>query len=68
MVTQGAGIGNKHMSTRMHLAVEAVQDIRVEIQYVHTSRIIADGLTKPIEGKCFDLFVKKVNKKSTGGH
>jgi hypothetical protein len=71
MVTTGGGMTRtKHMRTRMFLVLESLKEKRVTIRYIHTSGMIADGLTKPIEGKDFDYFVNKVmgcNKKSTGG-
>jgi hypothetical protein len=54
----------------MFLVLEAVRESRVIIRYVPTSLMIADGLTKPLEGKAFAFFVKTVmghDNKSTGG-
>jgi hypothetical protein len=50
--------------------MESLPEQRVTIKYIHTSEMLADGLTKPIEGKDFDYFVNKLlgcDKKSTGG-
>jgi hypothetical protein len=72
MVTKGGGITRtKHMLTRMHLVLEAVNEHRVAIHYINTSGMLADGLTKPIDGKYFDYFVNKIlshDKMSAGGH
>jgi hypothetical protein len=71
MVTTGGGITRtKHMRTRMFLVLESLKEQQVTVHYIHTSGMIADGLTKPIDGKDFDYFVSKVmgcDKKSTGG-
>jgi hypothetical protein len=71
MVTSGGGIKQtKQMRTRMFLVLESLKEQRVTSHYIHTSGMIADGLTKPIEGKDSDYFISKVmgcNKKSTGG-
>lgn len=71
MVTTGGGITRaKHMRTRMFLVLESIKDKRETIHYIHTSGMIANGLTKPIDGKDFDYYVNKVmecGKKSTGG-
>jgi len=71
MVTSGGGVTRtKHMRARMFLVMEAVQEMRVKIKYVPTALMIADGLTKPLDGKVFDFFIKTVlghDNKSTGG-
>jgi hypothetical protein len=72
MVTSGGGITRaKHMRARMFLVMEAVQELRVKIKYVPlTALMIADGLTKPLDGKAFDFFAKTLlghDNKSTGG-
>ncbi len=49
LVTTGGGImQTKHMHTRMHLGLEAVMEKCFTIEYVHTSQMFADGLTKQI--------------------
>jgi hypothetical protein len=59
MVTSGGGVTRtKHMRARMFLVMEAVQELRVKIKYVPTALMIADGLTKPLDGKAFDFFAK----------
>jgi hypothetical protein len=44
----------------MNLCKEAVDEERVRIAYVHTSKMIADGLTKALEGKAFITFKRNV--------
>jgi hypothetical protein len=57
MVTEGGGVvRTKHMRTRMHLVLEAVRQNRVEIGYVGTKEMKADGLSKPLEGLEFVKF------------
>jgi magnesium-transporting ATPase (P-type) len=71
MVTSGGGVTRtKHMRARMFLVLEAVRESRVIVRYIPTSLMIADGITKPLEGKAFDFFAKTVmghDNKSTGG-
>jgi hypothetical protein len=71
MVISGGGVmRTKHMCARVFLVMEAVKEWRVVIRYIPTSLMIADGLTKPLEGKAFDFFAKMVlghDNKSTGG-
>ena len=46
----------------MNLCQEAVDEKCVRITYVHTSKMIADGLTKTLEGKAFTTFQKNMLK------
>jgi hypothetical protein len=47
MVTEGGGITrSKTMHTRMGLVLEAVKEDRIEIRYVNTKGMEADGLSK----------------------
>ncbi len=60
MVMEGGGVTRtKHMRTRLHLVLEAVQQDRVEIKYANTKGMKADGLTKPLEGAEFVKFRKE---------
>jgi hypothetical protein len=40
----------------MNLCREAVQEKRINVEYIHTSKMLADGLTKVLEGKEFTSF------------
>jgi hypothetical protein len=54
MVTKGGGITRaKHMRTRMNLVAKVVKNLRVVIPYVYTLQMLADGLSKMINGKDF---------------
>jgi hypothetical protein len=46
----------KHMRTRMNVGREANLEERLKVVYCHTSRMIADGLTKALEGSAFVTF------------
>ncbi len=47
LVTKGGGvIQTKHLRVRMNLCREAVQEKRIQVEYIHTSKMLADGLTK----------------------
>jgi hypothetical protein len=58
------------MRTRMHVAMEAITEKRIVVKYVHTSSMIADGVTKALDGSDFDFFVDQTlgTNKSTSGH
>jgi hypothetical protein len=61
MVTEGGGVVRmKHMRTRMHLVLEAVRQNRVQIEYVSTKEMKADGLSKPLESMEFVKFRSEV--------
>ncbi len=61
LVTKGGGVVRmKHLRVRMNLCKEAVDEERVRIAYVHTSKMIADGLTKALEGKAFITFKRNM--------
>jgi hypothetical protein len=52
LVTQGGGVvRTKHLRVHMNLAKDTVVENRSHIVYLHTSKMIADGLTKPLERK-----------------
>jgi hypothetical protein len=54
MVTEGGGVTrSKTMRTRMCLVLEAVKEDRVEIKYVNTKGMEADGLSKSLGGASF---------------
>lgn len=44
------------MHTHMNLVSEAVTEKRIKIEYVHTSKMKADGFTKVLDGSSFDTF------------
>jgi hypothetical protein len=70
LVTIGGGVvRTKHLRARMGLVKEAIENNKLGIKNVLTSDMMADGLTKALEGNGFDLFVDDVlGHKSTGGH
>ncbi len=57
LVTKGGGVvRTKHLRVQMNLCREAVQEKRIKVEYIHTSKMLADGLTKVFEGKEFISF------------
>jgi hypothetical protein len=68
LVTQRGGVmRTKHLRTRMTLVLKAVQENRVEIDYLPTEHMLADGLTKILEGKEYKIFSRIVlGKQRTG--
>ncbi len=69
LVTIGSGVvRTKHLRARMGLVREAIEQRKLEIKHVPTSDMMADGLTKALEGNSFDFFAADVlGHKSTGG-
>jgi hypothetical protein len=70
LVTLGGGkVRTKHLRPRMYLTMEALQEQKVCVKYIHTSEMSADGLTKVLHGSDFDFFVDQAlgTNKSTGG-
>ena len=58
LVTKGGGIvRTKHLRVRMNLCKEGVEQNKFRITYVPTKRMIADGCTKALEKKEFELFM-----------
>ncbi len=54
LVTKGGGVvRTKHIRARMNVGREAILEERIKVVYCHTSRMIADGLTKALEGSAF---------------
>jgi hypothetical protein len=71
LVTLGGGVTRtKHLRNRMHLAKEAVDLKRLIIKHCRVELMIADGLTKPLEGIEFQQFIQSLMifdlKKTTG--
>jgi hypothetical protein len=61
LVTKGGGIiRTKHLRVRINVCQEAVQEKRINVEYIHTSKMLADGLTKVLEGKEFTSFHNKL--------
>ncbi len=58
LVTKVGGIVCTKHRVRMNLCREAVDERRIRIAYIHTTKILADGLTKPLEGSAFKDFMK----------
>jgi hypothetical protein len=61
LITQGGGaMRTKHLCVRMNLGKEALEKNRIIIRYLHTSKMITDGLTKVLEKKDFNMFRKLI--------
>jgi hypothetical protein len=61
MVTEGGGVTQtKTMCMRMNLVLEAVKEDRIEVRYVNTKGMEADGLSKSLGGASFLEFRGKV--------
>jgi hypothetical protein len=57
LVTKGGGVvRTKQLHVRMTLCQEAVQEKRIKVEYIHTSKMLADGLIKVFKGKEFISF------------
>ena len=59
LVTEGGGVmRTKHLRVRMELCKEALQDQKFTLEYISTKAMIADGLTKALEGVEFTTFAE----------
>jgi hypothetical protein len=59
LVTLGGGVTRtKHLRNRMHLAKEAVDLKHLIIRHCRAELMMADGLTKPLEGVEFQQFLQ----------
>ena len=73
LVKEAGGIvRTKHLRVRTELCREALRNKRFEIMYLPTGRMIADCLTKALDGQAFLQFVAALlgmlfRKKTTGG-
>jgi hypothetical protein len=57
LVMKGGGVvRTKNLHVRMTLCREAVEEKRITVEYIHTSKMLADGLTKLLEGKELTFF------------
>jgi hypothetical protein len=71
LVTHGGGVTRtRHLKNHMHLAKEAVDMVRLVIKHCKAEMMIADGLTKPLDGSDFTKFIQGLNifkpQKTTG--
>jgi len=58
LVKEGGGVARtKHLRVRMELCKEALKENRIEVLYMPTGKMIADCLTKALDGKAFLQFV-----------
>ena len=74
LVTIGGGITRtKHMRARKNLGKEAVDAKRLFVRYINTKEMMADRLSKTLEGEAFQKFAScvlgemKLTVKTTGG-
>jgi len=74
LVTIGGGITRtKHMRARKNLGKEMVDAKRIMVRYINTKEMMADGLSKILEGEPFQKFAScvlgemKLTVKTTGG-
>ena len=74
LVTIGGGITRtKHMRARKNLGKEMVDAKRILVRYINTKEMMADGLSKILEGEPFQMFAScvlgemKLTVKTTGG-
>ncbi len=48
----------KHLRTRMFLVKEAIQEDKIKVKFVPTEDMLADGLTKALDGTGFRTFAQ----------
>ncbi len=57
----GRVVQTKHHRVQMNLCREAVQEKRIKVEYINTSKMLADGLTKVFERKEFISFCNNLH-------
>jgi len=61
LVTEGGGVmRTKHLRVRMELCKQPLQEGKFTIKYVNTKQMLADGLTKALEGDDFIVFAENL--------
>ena len=61
LITEGGGIARtKHLRVRIEMCKQALREKKWRLQYVNTKNMIADGMTKVLEGEVFEKFADKV--------
>jgi hypothetical protein len=61
LVTECGGVvRTKHLRVRRELCKESLEQKRFKIKHIHTSKMIANGLSKPLEGTPFLTFASKL--------
>ena len=61
LVTECGGVvRTKHLRVRMELCREGLQNNKFIVKYINTLKMIADGLTKPLEGLAFLIFASNM--------
>ena len=60
-MTKGGGKPRtKHLRVRHHLIKEKVSGKEISIMYTHTTRMLADTMTKPVQGEHFRWMVSRI--------
>ena len=61
LVTEGCGVARtKHLRVHIEMCKQALQKKKWKLQYVNTKQMIADGLTKVLEGEAFIKFANNL--------
>jgi hypothetical protein len=67
LVTKGGGKPRtKHLRVRQHLIKERVSGKEVSIVYTPTTRMLADTMTKPVQGEQFRWMIGRIMGDATG--
>ena len=57
LIKEGGGVARtKHIRVRIEMSKQALKENKFKLQYVNTKQMIADGLTKVLEGEAFISF------------
>jgi len=61
LITEGGGVARtKHLRVRIEMSKQALKENKFKSQYINTKNMIADGLTKVLQGEAFEKFANKV--------
>ena len=61
LVTKGGGKPrNKHLRVRQHLIKDKVKEKMINIMHTPTTRMLADCMTKPVQGELFRCMIDQI--------
>ena len=61
LVKDGGGVARtKHLRVHIELTKQAIQEKKFILHYVNTKQMVADGLTKVLEGEVFNTFANNL--------
>jgi hypothetical protein len=67
LVTKGGGKPrSKHLRVRQHLIKDKVKDKMINVVYTPTTKMLADVMTKPVQGELFRNMIARIMGDAAG--